>query len=552
MDCEITPKHGKQVKERMHVFLICVVLLIGVGSSALGEDTQLWQLVFSYDQDSLTLLDASRIPAMRKKVATSALGTVPLKVEFQLKWLSKDKNEILSTNFIMPVGVRYLPPNEYACHTYIPDKGTIMVRVEGPPEGISTKSIQMKKGKVSGRLSEGSPVPSAFRDWEFTLPDERATQKGLLAPVGVEKIRDTGPDGNRCVMVFMGDGYTAENLALGDFAEDSATMELAFLGKPPWDTYLAATNIYRIDVESNEEGTDNPHLDPPITVDTYFNTGFGNYGLLTPDITGLSRLIAAADSQVGTGVWDIIVLLVNTTEYGGAGQTSGGQIAITSVHHEASEIVLHEMGHSFAGLADEYESGPSRPLVDPEPNVDLDFARGSLKWQLWVESGTPLPTPETEEYLDIVGAFEGARYHESGIYRPWLRCLMRGLNLQFCPVCKEAHALEFTNRIEFSDDELPASGSVVELAPGGIDISITPIPLSPLEYRWTLGGIQLEETGPVLHLTSEDLFDEEQTLEVYVTHPTDLIRKTTVAKSYQWTLVKGTSSVADDSWAAFE
>jgi len=75
--------------------------------------------------------------------------------------------------------------------------------------------------------------------------------------VAITKIRDTGPDGNRLVIVVMGDGYTSTNLGTGAFTTAAASLGASIEAKSPWNTLFAATNMYRIDVESNESGADN-------------------------------------------------------------------------------------------------------------------------------------------------------------------------------------------------------------------------------------------------------------------------------------------------------
>ena len=101
---------------------------------------------------------------------------------------------------------------------------------------------------------------------------------------------------------------------------------------------------------------------------------------------------------------------------------------------------MHEFGHAFAGLADEYEE-PDNPLallynlnVEPwEPNITtlVDF---ESKWADLVAPNTPIPTPNTNQYNNVVGAFEGGGYLTEGMYRPQRNCMMRNY-APFCAVC---------------------------------------------------------------------------------------------------------------------
>jgi hypothetical protein len=228
----------------------------------------------------------------------------------------------------------------------------------------------------------------------------------------------------------------------------------------------------------------------------------------------------------------MILVLVNSTKYGG----SGGSIAVSSVHSSAAEIVIHEMGHTFAHLADEYETAyPGFPAGDSEANVDYDYSGSGLKWLVWVDPGTPLPTPEASPYLTAVGAFEGARYLTTGIYRPWYNCEMRALNRPFCPVCQEAHVISFTQKVSLTDAVAPANGTSTNVTEGGAAFTATPVPLEGLEYLWRLNGVAIaDSTGPNLNLTPELMTGPDQTLMLTVTLNTVLVRKTTISTTYAW------------------
>ena len=106
----------------------------------------------------------------------------------------------------------------------------------------------------------------------------------------------------------------------------------------------------------------------------------------------------------------------------------------------SSSVIVHEFGHAFAGLADEYEE-PDNPLallynlnVEPwEPNITtlVDF---ESKWADLVAPTTPIPTPDNNQYNNTVGAFEGGGYLTQGMYRPQRNCMMRNY-APFCAVC---------------------------------------------------------------------------------------------------------------------
>ena len=138
-----------------------------------------------------------------------------------------------------------------------------------------------------------------------------------------------------------------------------------------------------------------------------------------------------------------IIILVNTDNYGGGGILNSYNLA--AAHHpQFKPVVVHEFGHSFAGLADEYayegEQIPMYPTdVEPwEPNIttNVDF---SGKWENLISKGTPLPTPEEARYKKAVGLFEGAGYSLKGVFRPMQDCRMKtNSEPEFCTICQKA------------------------------------------------------------------------------------------------------------------
>ena len=522
------------------VFNFCtvslVILLTALVSSSYSETN--WQLVFHYDAGSFQLIKADPIAAMSKQTRTPGLEAAALRISCQTDWLDAQGGTVFTGATQLPIGKRAAFADSVPCGWYVPDEGTVVIRLAGPDSRTAAANIKMTRTALIDRLSTSQELPPSLQanEWTFKLPEVTHTSTALAGPVGVEKTRDTGPDDNRLVIVIMSDGYTAANLSAGTFESAAASLGSSIGAKSPWDILYAATNIYRIDIESNESGADNEIYG--VYKDTYLNSSFWVSDierLLALTGNGEYLAVTAADNLVGPGVWDVILVLVNSTKYGG----SGGGIAVSSVHSSASEIVIHELGHSFGFLADEYETAyPGFPPGDYEPNVDYDYSGAGLKWLVWVEAGTPLPTPEMSPYLTAVGAFEGARYLSTGIYRPWYNCEMRSLNRPFCPVCKEAHILEFTDMISLLDDLTPSPGGIHFVGPSGASFSATPTPLTGLEYEWALDGVPIPgETSPTLLLTPEHMSSQDQTLELTVSLNTPLVRKQEVAAAFSWSVI---------------
>ena len=141
--------------------------------------------------------------------------------------------------------------------------------------------------------------------------------------------------------------------------------------------------------------------------------------------------------------YEHIIVLVNTEKYGGGGILNSYNLSMAH-HPKFRPVVVHEFGHSFAGLGDEYayenEAIPMYPSdVEPwEPNLTtLKNFKG--KWENMIDKNTPIPTPATKEYANKVGVYEGAGYSLNGVYRGMQDCRMRTNEYpEFCPICRQA------------------------------------------------------------------------------------------------------------------
>jgi hypothetical protein len=385
---------------------------------------------------------------------------------------------------------------------------------------------------------------------EQSLAKSRRVEALAAGLKGSVKLRDTGPDTNRFVLVVMGDGYTAANLTAGSYSNHVATFLANLKTKKPWDILWNGLNIYRVDLESNQEGSDYEDQGPPngTLKDTYLNTTFWYYGterLLYLDSTGQARASAAANTCAGVGRWDIILVLVNSSKYGGA----GGSVAVSSVNSAGPEVTAHELGHSFAGLADEYHyfDGTRYSGGNPsEPNVDSSAS--SPKWRAWIKAGTPLPTPDNSTYNSTIGTFEGAYYKQYGVYRPCQNCKMKALNYEFCSVCKEAYLLKFFNLVALADYVTPGTGSVVNVT-GQTELALGLIPLPGMTNQWALNGKPVATGGPLLTLTTAQLPLPTNVLSATVTFPSTNVLARTIEQTFSWKLAnRGQTANGTPHW----
>ena len=214
-------------------------------------------------------------------------------------------------------------------------------------------------------------------------------------------------------------------------------MEALFTHEP-FKSMRNRFNIIAVQAESKESRTSEPAkgIWKNTALKSHFDTFYSDRYLTTLNLFDLHNWLAGTP-------YEHIIVLVNTDKYGGGGILNSYNL--TSTHHPLFKpVVVHEFGHSFAGLADEYaydtEQIPMYPHdVEPwEENITTLKAFFG-KWENLIKKETPIPTPANEKNKDKVGVYEGAGYSIHGVYRGFQNCRMRtNEHPEFCPVCQQA------------------------------------------------------------------------------------------------------------------
>ncbi|MFH1894273.1 MAG: M64 family metallopeptidase [Candidatus Zixiibacteriota bacterium] len=308
----------------------------------------------------------------------------------------------------------------------------------------------------------------------------------------LNQIVDNGPVDKRLNIVILAEGYNA--LEADEFDADAADMMDFFLNSTvPFSEYSTYFNVFTIYVASLQSGSDHPFSG--IYRETYFNSTYDSYGiqrLITIPPNDYDPVYSHGEGKVYDLLealipeYDIILLLVNDSEYGG----SGGVMALSSTHPAAPEIVKHELGHSFGELADEYEDYTPGYYGYESPNTTAETNRELIKWTNWILSSTPVPTPETSEWQNVVGLFEGACYEPLGWYRPELACEMRNLYNDFCEVCKEQLVISQYSRLSPIEYYSPTETTILLAEIDTITLSIQPMAPTyhDLAVQWHMDG----------------------------------------------------------------
>ena len=251
-------------------------------------------------------------------------------------------------------------------------------------------------------------------------------------------------DTTRCINIaFVAEGYTGEEMPI--YIEDVKKSIDALFSHEPFKSRKEVFNIIAVEPASEESGTSVPRkgIWKRTALGSHFDTFYTERYLTTLHLKRLHDVLAGLP-------YEHIIVLVNTEVYGGGSILNSYNLS--AAHHAKTlPVVVHEFGHSFAGLADEYaydnEPIPMYPAdIEPwEPNITTlkDFHG---KWEQMISKKTPVPTPADKKYADAVGVYEGAGYSLNGVYRPMQDCRMRtNENPTFCPVCQKA----INNLIDF-------------------------------------------------------------------------------------------------------
>lgn len=336
------------------------------------------------------------------------------------------------------------------------------------PEPGDSFSLSVEKRQLNGTFQE---------IWQTDIdPGSRFINRSpVRSDLNVWSVFENGPCSSKVDLLILGDGYTADEI--GKFHSDVTKMTDTLFSAFPFDKRKEDFNVRAIDIVSQDSGISDPRRG------VWKNTALG----LTFNALDLDRYVLSFEEKLirditAAAPYDFILILFNDNKYGGGG-IFNLWLTCSSDAARGAYVFVHEFGHLFAGLADEYyssdvayENFESEPAEPWEPNVTSLGDPEKLKWKSLVEKSTLLPTPwnkkeydrinsrqgssengsgglsadeknrqllnlvKTDAYAGKVGAFEGAAYRSTGLYRPELACTMFSTHTEegFCRVCRQA------------------------------------------------------------------------------------------------------------------
>lgn len=320
-------------------------------------------------------------------------------------------------------------------------------------------------------------------------------------------LHSSGPTDKRINLVIMGDGYTVADQ--GKFVTDATGLKNYLFTIPPYSNYKEYFNIIAIKVISNESGVKHPATATDVSEPVFPASDPDTYLKTTFDYQNIHRCVYSSNTNLATQVlaanvpfFDIAVVLANTPEYGGC----AGTYAYFTAHSNAKEIFIHEIGHSFAGLADEYWFAST----GERPNKTQDNNPATNRWRNWI--GT--------DAVDMYAFPEDPTW-----FRPHQNCEMRYLDNDFCAVCKEATIERIHELLGPIEDYTPTQ-LLSQAGPSSFDFEVNLIYPNPntLNFSWEYNGVKVDSVNTNLTVLASQLNDGINTLIFSVVDTTEMVR----------------------------
>ncbi len=265
-------------------------------------------------------------------------------------------------------------------------------------------------------------------------PDDYFIKPAPQLPYAIYDVYGNYPVENAVDIVLLPDGYTEQEM--GKFVQDCHFFVESLFKYEPFNRYKDRFNVRAVMVPSQESDITMPA--DGFYRNTALSCSFWTFNSERYCMTYDNETMKTLAGQVP---YDQIYILANTEKYGGGGIFNSYCVSTTGNRY-SSDVIIHEFGHGFAGLADEYAYDGSDNYsldIEPwEPNITT-MKNFEAKWKDMLSNKTPVPTPAEKKYDKTVGVYEGAGYQLKGIYRPMIDCLMNSFDGdKFCPVCDRA------------------------------------------------------------------------------------------------------------------
>ncbi|MCF0185635.1 MAG: peptidase M64 [Bacteroidaceae bacterium] len=411
--------------------LLCSGLITTAASAQRFEDffeenTLRIDYIFAGDHQNQAIYvdELNKTPqwAGRKK----RLAELPLAGNGQLTVKDKATGQVIYRHSFSSLFQEWLGEEE-ATRTHKSFENCFQIPFPKAPVTVTVDLYGFHRNVIATYTHDVDPTDAliAHRGYRQTTPHKTVLSNGSL---------------DECIdVVFVAEGYTQDEM--DTFYKDVEIGMNSLFRHSGFKENKHKFNIIAVESVSAESGVSVPQKQDWKTtaVSSHFNTFYSSRYLTTLHLKDLNNILAGIP-------YEHIIILANTNEYGGGGIYNS--YTLTTAHHPSFEpVVVHEFGHSFGGLGDEYYYDdhyiPTYPSdIEPwEKNLTtlVDF---DSKWKAMLPEGTAIPTTPTHKPEDIytkVGVYEGGGYTSKGVYRPVEECRMKVNNApDFCPVCAKA------------------------------------------------------------------------------------------------------------------
>lgn len=276
------------------------------------------------------------------------------------------------------------------------------------------------------------------KKFEYSVDPQSYFIKNEREKLPVFDIVHSGDPDKKVDIVILPEGYNEDQQEL--FKTDCRKFADEFFTYAPYSQNKDKFNIRGVWAASKDLGPDIPgnHIWNKTRLNGSYYTFDSERYLMVKDFQGIRDV-------AGNAPYDYIYILANTDKYGGGAVYNF--YGISAAHHvdETGKIYIHEFGHLFAGLGDEYVGGVEYSDFYPadvepwEPNLTT-LVNFDKKWKNMLPEGTEIPTIQKQVNKEKLGVYEGGGYVSKGVYRPWMNCLMNNLHTidEFCPVCSKS------------------------------------------------------------------------------------------------------------------
>lgn len=377
---------------------------------------------------------------------------------------------------------------------------------------------------LDGVLTEGVHVCYPGEDGQLTGQIVKMPMAASVIELQ-QRGKSRGNGDNRVDLVFVGDGYTAGQMAT--YHQHVANIVDDFFRYEPYASYEPYFRITEVEVVSNESGVDN---DPSqgISRDTALDMAYWGNGIERLLIVNVSKAYSFANTAPDV---DQVLAIANSSKYGGAGYPSSNLGTVAGANGSAVDVAIHENGHSLGDLADEYTYGGPVVYSGGEPSdanasklTEAQQTAQSKKWFRWM--GTSIAG-----FDGTTSTYEGAVYSEQGVYRPSSNSMMRNLGRPFNLPSAEKLIQEIYREVSPIDAATP-SGSVDE----NDILSVTP--MQPIGHSLTViweidGSISFPLAGSTsVDIASLGLAPGEHTIDLTVVDNTPWVRNPSIRDAY--------------------